>query len=326
MGTDQEDVVRLLVRSDAHAADHPPSARKDDWCETVVSKLDQVRRIAERTKAHAVLDCGDLFHVKSPFRNSHSLVRMIAELHRQYPCPVYVVPGNHDSVYGNYAYIDQQPLAVLFASGVLRPLYDDKEALVEEGSISVRLVGVPFHGASYDMGRLDIKRGDERYLVVGAHLLASPQGGSMFEGEDVIRYQDLDGLEADVFCFGHWHRDQGIKRVGDKLIVNIGSLTRGALVQDELTRKPCVALLTLSDETVTTDIIRLDVQPAEEVFDIEARVKVEERSAAMDAFVESIRETLVDEKGTSPEDSVRSLEGIPAAVRERALSYLEKAG
>ena len=159
-------MIRLVWRTDVHLSDNPPASRKDDWTATVLDKLRQVGEVARRVQASAVIDGGDFFHVKSPTRNSHELIRRVAEVHAAYPCPVYANVGNHDCVYGDYAYLDQQPLGVLFATGVFKRLYDQHEAVFTDGEIQVRVVGVPYHGTTYDMNRFrSITKGTEDHLV-----------------------------------------------------------------------------------------------------------------------------------------------------------------
>ena len=205
-------MIRLLWRTDIHLSDKSPASRKDDWAETVFSKLEQVKRAAAKLKVDAVIDGGDFFHVKSPSRNSHALVHQAVEHHADYPCPVYCTPGNHDAVYGDYAFLPQQPLGILFSSGVFKRLYDEHEAVFEETAdfethgiqtvCKVRVVGIPYHGTKYDMERFrSIKKGEEDFLVVVAHVLASERGGTMFEQEDVVKYADLADLDPDVWCF-----------------------------------------------------------------------------------------------------------------------------
>ena len=197
-------MIKLVWRTDVHLSDKAPASRKDDWTETVFNKLVQTKIVAEKLGAQGVLDGGDFFHVKSPGRNSHSLIRRVAELHKSFPCPVYCTPGNHDCVYGDYTYLHQQPLGVLYAAGVFKPLYDEHEAVFIDpaSGVKVRVVGVPYHGTQYEMSRFfNITKGDEDYLVVVAHVLASVKGGTMFEGEDIISYHDLMGVPADAFCF-----------------------------------------------------------------------------------------------------------------------------
>lgn len=192
----------LVWRTDVHLSDRTPRSRKDDWTETVLEKLRQVGQIAREVDACAVLDGGDFFDVKSPQRNSHALVRATAEVHKAYPCPVYANVGNHDCVYGDIEFLPQQPLGVLFATGIFQRLYNEHEAVFEQDGVKVRVVGIPYHGTKYDLSRFaNLKKGDEDHLVVIGHQLASPAGGAMFEGEDIIKYADLMGLPASTFCF-----------------------------------------------------------------------------------------------------------------------------
>ena len=194
--------VTLLWRTDVHLSDHTPRSRKDDWTATVISKLAQIGELARTHGAAAVLDGGDFFDLKSPTRNSHALIQQVLAVHRGYPCPVYANVGNHDCVYGDYSFLPQQPLGVLYESGAFRRCYDEHEAVFTSGGVTVRVVGVPYHGTKYDLDRFArIKKGSENYLVVMAHVLASPTGGMLFESEDVIKYADLDQFEGDAFCF-----------------------------------------------------------------------------------------------------------------------------
>ena len=329
--------VKLVWRTDVHIADHAPSSRTDDWTETIFSKLSQVRDIAEHHGAVAILDGGDFFHIKSPWKNSQELVRRVADHHTGYPCPVYVAPGNHDSVYGDYKFLGQQPLGVLYSTGVFKRLYDEHDVVFSEEvdleehgwaqGLKVRVVGVPYHGSKYDMDRFkDIQRGDEDILICVAHVLASPKGGSMFEGEDIIRYSDLLGTAPDVFLFGHWHKDQGVEVLGDKTFVNIGSLSRGSLSQDEVQRQPACAVLTCSKKGVEVEVVRLTVQGAEECFDVAGRARQIKQQVEMDAFVEKIRSSLTSKsEGETLSEALDAIPSVPDDVRERARSYLEKA-
>ena len=319
--------INLVWRTDVHLSDRAPASRTDDWADTVFDKLGQVRDLARGVKADAILDGGDFFHVKAPGRNSHALVNRTAEHHVGYPCPVYCTPGNHDSVYGDYAFLPQQPLGVLFSTGVYKRLYDENEAVFTRGGVTVRVVGIPYHGTTYDMERFTrIKKGDEDILICVAHVLASKQGGTMFEGEDIVKYKDLLDTAPDVYLFGHWHKDQGVVEMGGKQFVNIGSLTRGALSQDEMEREPAAAILRCDLTGVTVEVHRLKVGAPEEVFDVEGRARQVKRQVEMDSFVESIRSALQPaENEETLIEAVTGMGNVPHEIRERALAYLEKA-
>ena len=319
--------INLVWRTDVHLSDRAPASRTDDWADTVFGKLGQVKDVARKVKAAAVLDGGDFFHIKSPGRNSHSLVQRTAIHHADYPCPVYCTPGNHDCVYGDYEFLPQQPLGVLYASGVYRRLYDEHEAVFEKDGFKVRVVGVPYHGTSYDMGRFhSIVKGDEDVLICVAHVLASKRGGTMFEGEDIVKYKDLLDTAPDVFLFGHWHKDQGVVEMEDKTFINIGSLTRGSLSQDDIDRQPACVVLRCDSNEVSVEVVRLKVGAPEDVFDVEGRARQVKRQVEMDSFVTKIRDALLPKEGEETlTEAVNGITGIPEEVRERALAYLEQA-
>jgi DNA repair exonuclease SbcCD nuclease subunit len=323
--------IKIIWRTDVHLSDRTPRSRTDVWRDAVTGKLRQVGEIARAAGADVVIDGGDFFDIKSPGRNPHDLVREVADIHEQYPCPVYANVGNHDCVYGDYEYLPQQPLGVLFATGVFKRLYDEHELIIEKDGVKVRVVGVPYHGTSYDLSRLDVKKGDEDHLVVICHLLASPAGGSMFENEDIVKYADLSKLDADVWMFGHWHKDQGIVEIAPgKWVVNTGSMTRGALVQDDMDRKPCAIELCFGGVGPTDtplEIIRhnLKIPSAAEVFDVEGRARAEMRESVMDDFVTKLKGTLALDEGPGALDAAVRSADVPDSVRERAISYLENA-
>jgi exonuclease SbcD len=317
--------VRVVWRTDVHVADVTPISRTDNWVETVLDKLRQVGQIATEVQAQAVLDGGDFFHVKSPSRTSHRLLRQVVEVHQEYPCPVYANFGNHDSVYGDLRWLEQQPLGVLFETGTFQKLFDEYELLLDVAGVTVRVVGIPYHGVSYDRGRLQVKKGSEDYLVVIAHLLASNTNQeSFYEGEDVMRYQDLRDLDADVFAFGHLHKDQGIQEIAPgKWVVNIGSLTRGTLSQDS-DRIPSCAVLGFGKAGVYLEQRALRVASAAEVFDIQGRARIDSRAAVLDGFIEKMQHTALTTSSKSLAEQIRDLPNVPDAVRERALLILEQ--
>lgn len=318
-------MITLVWRTDVHLADKAPQSRTDDWASTVLDKLRQVGEIAREVGAQAVLDGGDFFHIKTPSRTTHELIQRVAMVHAEYPCPVFALRnGNHDVKFGDGAYLQEAPLGVLFQTGVFRMLDDH---VFRQGDFLVRVVGVPYHGTSYDMNRLTtITKGDEDCLVVAAHLLASPAGGEMFGGEDIVRYADILGLDPDLWCFGHWHKNQGVFQQGNKHIVNIGSLTRGALNEDEVQRIPEVAILRFDPKRgISVEQRPLKVQPAADVFDLEGRTCLEARQMTVDAFVESVKETLTKQDRPPLLDEIRAM-SVPEDVRERLILYLEAEG
>jgi hypothetical protein len=134
------------------------------------------------------------------------------------------------------------------------------------------------------------------------------------------------GLLLTHNCFGHWHKDQGIQEIAkDKWAVNLGSLSRGALIQDDLDRVPSCAILTFTEQGVEIEQRVLKVRPSNEVFNIERAGRAKKRTMAVDVFASSLKETLITRTKGSLLDAIRQMDA-PNSVRERAISYLEQAG
>lgn len=342
--------VTFIWRTDVHQSDASPASRTDDWPSTVEDKLRQINQMAAARNATLILDGGDLFHIKTPNRNSHERVGGIIKIHQEAPCPTAINVGNHDVKHGDIRYLKLSPLEVLFRSDSAMRCYDNHEIWIHSiagseekpkvsahrplrtsiNDLTVRIVGVPYHGVKYDHARFsDIQKGDEDHLVVCAHVLASKSGGAMFEGEDILSYKDVSRLlpEASAVCFGHWHKDQGITVLDNGChVVNVGSLTRGSLSADEVERIPCAASVTLSKGgLIQCDKIPLAVRPSTDVFDLVKRSKAVSVETRSDKVSQKLSEVIRAVSTETLEDTVRALPAISDKVKERVIGFIEKA-
>jgi DNA repair exonuclease SbcCD nuclease subunit len=318
--------ISFVFRTDVHVADKGPASWKGDYSEEIWSNLEQVGQLAVKYGADAVLDGGDYFHVKTASRNSHALIYRTAEIHRGYPCPTYCVEGNHDITYNNLGSIERQPLGVLYASGIFKHLRD---VVFESEGMRVRVVGVPYNPKQTLEDLLSIqKQPEDDYLVAVVHALAGenpPAKVEEFFGEPVFRYRDLVTPGGpDIFAFGHWHKDQGVVRIGNQQFVNHGALSRGSLTNENMSRTPNASLLEFTPERATVTVIPLRVLPAEEVFDVEQKERVETEGKSIDAFVERLQADVQFDSEESITDNLSRLD-FASEVRELALGYLEQA-
>lgn len=316
--------MRFIFRTDVHAADRGPESWKGDYPGEIWSNLRQIGELAREHNARAVLDGGDFFHIKAATRNSHGLVATVADIHSVYPCPVYCVEGNHDISHNNLESIDDQPLGVLYATGAFRHL---REETFEEEGVKVRVIGVPYSPFRKLEELRALRKQEGERLIAIVHALAGPNPPAHVEeffGEPVFRYEDLvfpDG--PDVWCFGHWHKDQGIVEQGGHVFVNQGAVSRGALVRENLERTPKVALIDVTSEGASVTSIALDVLPPSEVFDLERKERRDTEDKVINQFVERLAASEVD-PSADIEAQVTSLD-FAQEVRERGLRYLELA-
>ena len=317
----------FIFRTDTHACDKSPSSWKGDYPAEIWNNLEQIGRFAKEHEATAVLDGGDYFHVKSASRNPHSLVIKSIAIQNNYPCPTWSVPGNHDMQYNVLTSIEEkQPLGVLFESRVFHELHDH---VFEDGGMRVRVVGMAYHPerALDDLKALKKKPGDD-FLIAIVHQLAGaapPSKVEDFFGEPVFRYQDLatdDG--PDVWCFGHWHKDQGIQEIGGKKFVNCGAVSRGALINENTQRTPKVSLIEVEPTGIKIVELPLVVAPATDVFDFEKKERAEKESESIDQFIVQLQNNVRIDLAASIESNVEQLD-FAQEVRAAALEYLVRA-
>lgn len=318
--------VSFIFRTDVHVADQSPVSWKGDYPSEIWSNLEQIGEFARKYQVTAVLDGGDYFHVKAPTKNSHALVARSAAIHAAYPCPTWCIEGNHDVKHNNLDTIDGQPLGVLFESGAFKHL---REQVFKEGDVQVRVVGMPYSPVR-ELSELQAirKQPGDTHLVAIVHALASenpPSHVDDFFGEPVFRYSDLivEG-GPDVWCFGHWHRDQGVVDIQGRRFVNQGAVSRGALIRENLQRTPKVALLEFGEEGFEVSSIPLKVAPAAEVFDIERKERLEKERRSIDQFVERLKADIAIDPSDGIEGSIQALD-FAQDIKTLALGYLERA-
>lgn len=318
--------MKFLFRTDVHAADKSPLSWKGDYPAEIFESLRQIGVLAHMHGVAAVLDGGDFFHVKSPSRNSHGLIINTVKVHQTYPkdCRILSIEGNHDITGNNLGTIEDQPLGVLYASGVFEHLRD---TTFEEDGLKVRIVGMPY-SPSRDLREVqELRKKDEDCLIVIMHALAGedpPAHVEEFFGEPVFRYQHLIfDRGPDVFCFGHWHRDQGVVQLEGRWFVNQGAVSRGALSKDNTDRTPKVSLIEVTKEGIKVTALPLDVAPAEEVYDFDRKDRQEKESQAIDLFVQQLEDDAQIDITLGIEENIRGL-SYATDVKERALQYLER--
>lgn len=318
--------LSFLFRTDVHVADHSPVSWKADYPTEIWSNLEQIGQIAKAHEVNAVLDGGDYFHIKPASRNSHQLVEKSARIHKAYPCPTFSIEGNHDMSANNLESISKQPLGVLYATGVFQHL---REQVFKDGDLQVRVVGVPYdpNRALEDLLRIEKKPGDT-HLITIVHALAGlnpPASVEDFFNEPVFRYGSLVRRNGpDIMCFGHWHTDQGVEQIEGRHFVNHGSVSRGALVRENLTRVPKVSILEIDGGDIRIKEIPLQVAPAEDVFDLEKKAAHDREQDSIDQFVLTLMADNSFDPEIPVEENIKSL-GFANDVREEALRFIELA-
>jgi len=323
--------MRIIWCTDIHLADRPPRGRIDDYTASIFEKLRQVAHAAAKLKAKAVLMGGDIFHIKAPIRNSHLLVGRTIEAFRAFPCPVYSILGNHDVLFAERDSYQKQPIGVLESAGAIRLIDSERGNFVvlEEDGVRVRVEGVPYDVDFAPRRLAAVKRDGEDWLLTILHILASKKPGSLGT-ERIFGYDELaQAAPADVFLLGHYHINQGVTRLEvanqSRWFVNIGSISRGSLAYEDVSRTPSFCLLDFpprKDAPPKFTVVRLKVPEAKLSFRIEEHKGEKAIEADVAEFVETVGREL--DAGVDLDlGTVLDRLDVDMAVKETVKKYLE---
>jgi DNA repair exonuclease SbcCD nuclease subunit len=311
-------MFKFLTFTDVHLADKGPLSRVDDYREAILNKLEQTRDIAIERKVDLALCAGDLFHLKTPSKNSHYLVSRTIEIFKSFPCPVYSIYGNHDIYQDNKKSLPKQPFYVCLKAKAFNYL---DEVFFDNGNI--RIFGMDYL-ENPDYPDFSRENKGEKIQVCVAHVNASSKFDDLF-GERVYKYQELANTSPDIFLFGHYHPDQGIEIHNNKHFINVGSLSRGSLKKDELTRIPNLGYVEISDSyEIKTEKIPLNVLPADKIFDLDKKRKEDEEQKEIENFISEMKIKMDQNDLNDIEKTIKNM-SFEKTIVDKALFYLEKA-
>jgi len=312
-------MFKAITFTDIHLADKNPASRIDNYMESILNKLEQARDICIARNIDVALCGGDIFHIKTPTKNSHFLVSRTIDILKSFPCPVYSIYGNHDLRQDNITTLPKQPFYTLVKSGGLTYLHDE---LFDNGNI--RIFGMDYCSFPTEEEFTKINKGEKVQICV-AHVNASSKFSDLF-GEKVYRYQDLKEESPDVFVFGHYHPDQGIEIHNNKHFINVGSLSRGSLKKDELDRIPNLGYIEIGDDySIKCNKIPLRVQPADEIFDLEMKDKEEREQEEIENFISEMKDKMTVTNTDNIGEKIKSL-NFERSIIDKAMFYYREKG
>lgn len=267
--------TKILYYSDPHNSDRPPLMRKEDYCEEILRKQEQL--IEPAKKCDVVICGGDVYHQKKPERISHYLVNRLCEIYREFP-RLYIVPGNHDFD-RRIEEIEYNPLGTL---GRLPNIYIKHHQIVQFAGFNFYFFG---GGDFFSPSQfLDFVEQEPEHLgaKVGVfHIPFAVDKKYPFELWDVKKA--LSRFEH-IFL-GHLHDFQH----SDGWLTAPGALSRGVLnVDTSLERKIYYAKGIGVEDKILMTLEELKVKSVDEIFKMEEKKDDVHQQQAIESFVSYI--------------------------------------
>lgn len=301
-------------------SDRPPSSCTDSYLPDLLDLLAQTVQVARQRKLRAMIWAGDVFHSKTPGRTSHELVQAMARLIESYPCPVLIVPGNHDIQYDRLETIyETQPLGALLLtpnahllSGWWRP----------PGETFYEVYGVPWQ-QKWDDDHVYAAFADWRsplppvgHVLAVAHAPLYPPGQELkWESYPAAKWTIAMGDTGACF-YGHVHEPHGAYRVDDVVFCNNGALSRGSLHEYNLTRQ--VGMTIWDGQSGLFEFVPLNAKPAAEVFRLKERAQVTDMQGRLDEFLASVGSATL--QVVSAETVIEHINGLQLPAGDAALA------
>lgn len=270
--------MRLLLVGDCHLSDTPPSVRTDSYADDILNKLEWIVLEGNRLKVDAIVQLGDLFHLKTPSRTSHGLVQQAAFVLRKSLSPVYIVPGNHDMRNDRFESLSSQPLGSLAMNpGIV---------LLEGWAQYPNIFGVPYT-ETWEVFK------DQIDLAVRARVQLIVTHASIFPPGVHPPYPhwsaDEINTEGIPLAYGHIHEPHGFYRANGAWFCNNGAISRGSLHQETLSRAPAVTLFDSDKGDDPFTSILIPYRPVEEVFKLAEHQVKQDKVARLDDFLNSVQ-------------------------------------
>lgn len=317
--------MKIALINDVHLTNHNnyPSSCTGSYTSDLFDLLYQINTKVAELQCTAVVQLGDFFHIKAPGRNSHELVIQAAKWARAAPCPVYIVPGNHDLSNDRLESLDEgQPLGVLYATGAVvraerylqtKPIhkYDDENRLP--------VYAVPWQqfwdaeqsvaDAAIKGALSDFQPSDTPQLIV-THAPFFPVGSNPdyehYSTEKFAKMANPSGRSNVQICYGHIHDWHGEYIIKGTRFCNYGALSRGSLTESNLTRP--VGFTVWDSITGSFEFIELDARPATEVFRVKEITEVKTAQVKLDEFLASVGQSTIEVTSiSSVMDKIRAL-------------------
>lgn len=188
-----------------------PAARTDTYHEDTRKELEGFREWCVENNIKGVFVSGDLFNLKNSALYSPEHILYYRDVIAAFPCPWYVIPGNHDLPQSAYTNLQKSAYKLLCESCPnFIDVADRVEIITLEDGLQVAVSGVPYVAPSDFKERAlalseKLPKGMINFTLIHTDITPSSDGSNTFF--EALSFDEvMDALPAThVICAGHIH-------------------------------------------------------------------------------------------------------------------------
>lgn len=308
---------KILFFTDTHLQEIPISSRKDNYLESIIKKIEEIKDIANNENIDYVLFGGDFFSKPSP--SDEVIIKLIQILKKFNSRPIITILGNHDIEGRNPDTYNRKAVKILEEANLIKVLKDGENYPPFDTEIEIQGVNYK-NGVDIDPNLLKVeKKRKGLVLIQMVHSYVLPFK-TYFE---TISLEELSKItEADVILIGHYHDGFGERKVNGKIFISPGSIARDSINQFD--RIPKVVLIKIDGSKIETQFIKLkNILKKEE---IESKEIKEIENFIFKDFFQSLQGKNIE--SFEPEkiiDEILKDENVDQEVKDEVLNRYEEA-
>jgi exonuclease SbcD len=280
---------RYILSADWHIRGSRPQYRIDDYCETLLGKIEFIVDTANKHDADIIV-AGDIFNnIKVGIR----VINRVIQILRKLKGTCYTVPGQHD-LEGHNDTLDPTPYYNLIEAGVICNLTSNPINNI--------------YGVGWE-GKLDTEVNFASDPILVIHHCITPEEPPFFLKDSAMSAQELfDSCPEFRFIVSGDYHVPFVAELDGRYIINCGCISRSN--KDQVNFEPRVYLLDSDSREINP--IYIPIRPWEEVFSIPKEsaldtqfsenitniLKLTESDEKPD-FITTVRHIMSDEQFTS---------------------------
>jgi len=312
-----KNMKKILFFTDTHLQEVPISSRKDNYLESIIKKVEEIKDIANSENVDYILFGGDFFSRPSP--SDEVIISLIKVLKNFNARPIISILGNHDIEGRNPETYNRKAVKILEEAHLVKFLKDDE--IYPPFDTEIEIQGTNYkNGVDSDPKLLRAEKKRKGLILiqmVHSYVLPFKVPFQTLSLEEVANI-----TEADIILIGHFHDGFGERRVNGKIFISPGSIARDSINQFD--RIPQVVLLKIDGSKIDIQFIKLkNVLKKEE---IESKEIEEIKDFLFNDFFQSLKGENID--SFEPEkiiDAILKDENVDEDVKKEVLKRYEEA-